>query len=79
MPHCGVVVGALVNPTSIAVLRPIHGLVYLLALPVRSHCVNTSADSHFPSLANPSLKPFPWGMQSLFFNPEVNTPAGDAE
>lgn len=27
--------------------------------------------------ANPSTKPFPWGMQSLFFNPEVNTPAGE--
>ncbi|KAL7423635.1 Cytochrome c oxidase subunit 6A [Cryptotrichosporon argae] len=24
-------------------------------------------------------KPFPWGMQTLFFNPEVNVPAGDAE
>ncbi|BEI87085.1 hypothetical protein CcaverHIS002_0704310 [Cutaneotrichosporon cavernicola] len=28
---------------------------------------------------NMRTKPFPWGMQSLFFNPEVNVPAGDAE
>lgn len=34
----------------------------------------------FPlSTADPSNKPFPWGMQALFFNPEVNVPAGDAE
>lgn len=26
-------------------------------------------------LADSSNKPFPWGMQSLFFNPEVNVPA----
>ncbi|EIW72713.1 cytochrome c oxidase subunit 6a [Tremella mesenterica] len=31
------------------------------------------------SYMNVRTKPFPWGNQSLFFNPEVNIPAGDAE
>ncbi|WWC88014.1 uncharacterized protein L201_002917 [Kwoniella dendrophila CBS 6074] len=31
------------------------------------------------SYMNFRVKPFPWGMQTLFYNPEVNIPAGDAE
>ncbi|WVR05698.1 hypothetical protein IAU60_002722 [Kwoniella sp. DSM 27419] len=31
------------------------------------------------SYMNIRTKPFPWGMQTLFFNPEVNIPAGDAQ
>ncbi|WVQ97080.1 hypothetical protein IAU59_004190 [Kwoniella sp. CBS 9459] len=30
------------------------------------------------SYMNYRVKPFPWGNQTLFFNPDVNIPAGDA-
>ncbi len=34
---------------------------------------------HGKEIADSSNKPFPWGMQALFFNPEVNVAAGPKE